>query len=80
MLSYFGVSSGKHEKHAEKHDMPGYASNFCIVYLNCRFSSNLTALNVKEAIIVSAVSPYSESVENLLDIMCRHVHDGPKKY
>ena len=50
------MSGGKHKKHAEKHDMPGYASNFCIVYLNCRFSSDLAALNVEEAIIGSAFS------------------------
>ena len=59
-MSYFGVGGGKHKKHAEKHDMPGYASNFCIMYLNRRFSSDLTTLNVEEAIKILAVSPYSE--------------------
>lgn len=36
--------------------MPGYASNFCIMYLNCGLSSDLAALNVEEAIIGSAFS------------------------
>lgn len=56
LLSNFDMGGSEHHEHAEKHDVPCYATRLCVVYLDCALGSYLVPFDVEKAAHVSEVS------------------------
>jgi hypothetical protein len=55
LLSNPVMRSGVNQKHAEQHDVSSNATSFCVVNLKRNLRTDLDALNVEEAAIVSTM-------------------------
>jgi hypothetical protein len=81
LLSDAVVSRGVHKQHAEKHDMAGEAARLSVVDLNRRHRTNLSSLDIEEAVPVSESSigaprPLMDS----LDVVGRGMEDGVEEH
>jgi len=77
LLSNLLMRGGVYHEHAEKHDMTSDTTSLAVMNLYCSLWSDLIPLDVEEAVLLS-VSYHSLNSIHILDIMRRHMHDGPE--
>ena len=59
LLTYANMSSCKHHEHAKEHNVTSDAASLRVVYLDSRLWTDLVALDVEKAVMVSGNS-YSD--------------------
>lgn len=79
LLSDPVVSSGVDEQHAQQHDVSSDTTGFGVVNLKGNLGTDLSALDVEEAVIISTRS-ISEFCGSLLHVMSTRVKDREEQH
>ena len=71
------MCSGIDEQHTKDHGVPSNSTDFRVVNLVRSDRPKLSSLNVKKAKSWSAQVSICSALDNLLDIMTRHMNNSP---